>query len=82
MPRFIVPYKGLNALSHFFIMSLTMTFGLLYKIKMIIRVCPPYSWNYSNNNFLIIYIFRVKQLTYNVTYYFGLDSICLSVFKC
>ena len=26
-----------------------MTFGLLYKIKMTIKVRPPYSWNYSNN---------------------------------
>ena len=48
MPRFIVPYKDLNAHSHSFIISITMTFGLLYKIKMTIKVRPPYSWNYSN----------------------------------
>ena len=50
MPRFIVPYEGLNAPSHSFIISITMTFSLLYKIKMIIKVRPPYSWN--NSNFL------------------------------
>ena len=48
MPRFIVPYEGLNAPSHSFIISITMTFGLLYKIKMTIKIHPPYSWNYSN----------------------------------
>ena len=46
MPRFIVPYEGLNAPSHSFIISITMTFGLFYKIKMTIKVRPPYSWNY------------------------------------
>ena len=48
MLRFIVPYEGLNALSHSFIISITMTFGMLYKIKMIIKIRPSYSWNYSN----------------------------------
>ena len=48
MPRFIVPYEGLNAPSHSFIISITMTFYLLYKIKMTIKVRPHYSWNYSN----------------------------------
>ena len=52
MPRFIVPYEGLNAPSHSFIISITITFGLLYKIKMAIKVRPPYSWNYSNTKHL------------------------------
>ena len=38
MPRFIVPYEGLNAHLHSFIISITMTFGMLYKIKMTIKV--------------------------------------------
>ena len=38
--RFIVPYEGLNAPSDSFIISITMNFGLLYKIKMIIKVLP------------------------------------------
>ena len=52
MPRFIVPYEGLNTPSHSFIISITITFGLLYKIKIIIKVRPPYSWNYSNTKHL------------------------------
>ena len=50
MPQFIILYEALNAPSHSFIISITMTFGLLYKIKMTIKVRPPYSWNYSNNS--------------------------------
>ena len=55
MSRFIVPYEGLNAPSHSFIISISKTFGQLYKIKMTIKLRPPYSWNYANNYLLGIH---------------------------
>ena len=61
MPQFIVPYEGLNAPLHSFIISITMTFGLFYKIKMTIKVLPPFIPTFSYLDDFNWFFFYVRK---------------------